>query len=90
MMGVIPVIGPVLALGPLAVTLLNAVGGAAAGTVAGALVGWGVPAEDADYYEGEVAAGRYLVTVDAGDRADHARGVYARFGGYDRASAPST
>jgi hypothetical protein len=88
MFGVIPVIGPVLALGPLAVTLLNAAGGAAAGTIAGALVGWGVPDEDAKYYEGEVAAGRYLVTVDAGDGAHDARGIYVRHGGYDRSTAP--
>jgi len=74
---VIPVIGPVLAVGPLAAALISAAGGAAAGGGAGALVGWGIPEEDAKYYEGEVKAGRYLVTVDAGDRSD-AWDVYAR------------
>jgi hypothetical protein len=39
MIGVIPVIGPVLALGPLAVTPLNLAGGAVAGSLVGALVG---------------------------------------------------
>ena len=87
MAGVIPVIGPVLALGPLAITLLNAAGGAAAGSIAGALVGWGIPREDADYYESEVAAGRYLVTVDTGGRDADARNIYTRHGGYDRATA---
>jgi hypothetical protein len=57
--------------------------------VTGALVGWGIPEEDAKYYEGEVKAGRYLVTVDAGDRATDARGIYTRHGGYDRSSAPA-
>ena len=55
---------------------------------AGALIGWGVPEEDAKYYESEVSAGRYLVTVDAGDRSDDAYGVFTRHGGYDRAGAP--
>jgi hypothetical protein len=86
--GVIPVIGPILAVGPLAAALISAAGGAAAAGVAGALIGWGIPEEDAKYYEGEVKAGRYLVTVDRGDRADDARGVFTRHGGYDRSTAP--
>ena len=86
--GAIPVIGPVLAVGPLAAALISAAGGAVAGGVAGALVGWGIPEEDAKYYEGEVKAGRYLVTVDAGERAADARSIYSRHGGYDRATAP--
>jgi hypothetical protein len=88
MAGVIPVIGPVLALGPLAVTLLNAAGGAAAVGLAGALVGSGIPEDEAKFYEGEVSAGRYIVTVDAGDRIAEARKVYTRHGGYDRSTAP--
>src|SRR6185436_8581511 len=55
--GVIPVIGPVLAIGTLGTVLLNAAGGAAAVGLAGALVGWGIPDEDAKYYESEVQAG---------------------------------
>ena len=86
--GVIPLIGPVLAVGPLAAALISAAGGAVAGGVAGALVGWGIPEEDAKYYEGEVKAGRYLVTVDAGERSADAWGVYTRHGGYNRANAP--
>lgn len=91
MMGVIPVVGPILALGPLAVTLLNAAGGAAGGaaigSIAGALIGWGVPEEDAKYYEQQVQAGRYLVTVECGEGND-ARDLIMRHGGYDRVSAP--
>jgi len=85
--GVIPVIGPVLAVGTLGTILLNAAGGAAIAGLAGALVGLGIPEEDAEYYEGEVAAGRYLVTVEAGDRAADARGLYTRHGGYDRSTS---
>src|SRR5207248_1333263 len=62
--GVIPVVGPVLALGTLGTVLLNAAGGAAAAGLAGALIGWGIPDEDAKFYEAEVRAGRFLVTVD--------------------------
>ena len=87
MMGVIPVIGPILALGPLAVTLINAAGGAAVAGLAGALIGMGLPKEDAEYYEGEVSAGRYVVTLKT-DKPN-AREIYARHGGYDRATAPS-
>ena len=86
--GVIPVIGPVLALGTLGTILVNAAGGAAIAGIAGALIGWGVPEEDAKYYESQVSAGRFLVTVDAGDRSDDAYGVFTRHGGYDRANAP--
>jgi hypothetical protein len=78
--GVIPVIGPVLAMGPLAAALVSAGAGAAAGGVAGALIGWGIPEDDAKFYEGEVRAGRYLVTVECG-QGDDARSLLTRHGG---------
>ena len=84
--GVIPVIGPVLAIGTLGTILLNAAGGAAAAGLAGALIGWGISDEDAKYYEGEVKAGRYLVTVECG-QGDDARDLLTRHGGYDRSTA---
>jgi uncharacterized protein (TIGR02271 family) len=82
--GVIPVIGPVLAVGALGTVLLNAAGGAAIAGIAGALIGWGIPEEEAEFYEGEVKAGRFLVTVEANGRADEARAILHRFGGFDR------
>ncbi len=84
--GVIPVIGPVFALGTLGTVLLNAAGGATVAGLAGALVGWGVAEDDAQYYENEVNAGRYLVTVECG-RGGDARDVLGRYGGYSRATA---
>jgi hypothetical protein len=81
--GVIPVIGPVLAVGTLGTILLNAAGGAAIAGIAGALIGWGVPEEDAKYYESEVGAGKFLVTVDCGAGND-ARDLLRRHGSYDR------
>ena len=86
LMGVIPVIGPALALGTLGTVLVNAAGGAALADIAGALVGWGIPEEDAKFYEQEVRNGRYLVTVECGT-GDDARDVLRRQGGYDRMSA---
>ena len=82
--GTIPVIGPVLALGTLGTILLNAVGGAAILGLVGALVGLGIPEDDAKYYESEVHGGRFLVTVDAGARNADAWSILHRSGGYSR------
>jgi hypothetical protein len=83
--GLIPAIGPVLAVGTLGALLVNAAGGAVVGLVAGALIGWGIPEEEAEYYEGEVKAGRYLVTVEAsGDRAGEARAILDKHRGFDQ------
>lgn len=85
--GVIPVVGPILAVGPLAAALISAAGGAVAAGLAGALIGWGIPEEDAAYYEGEVSAGRFLVTVsDPGEKAAEARKVLHRHSGFDRSA----
>ena len=86
--GTIPVIGPVLAVGTLGTLLLNAAGGAALLTVVGALVGLGIPEDEAKYYENEVHGGRFLVTVDADNRASEAWSVLHRSGGYNRTNPP--
>jgi len=85
--GVLPVIGPILAAGPIAAALISAAGGAAAGGVIGALTGLGVSEADAKYYEGEVHSGRTLVTVNAEDRADLAWDILLRHGAYTRETA---
>jgi len=82
--GVIPVIGPVLALGTLGTILVNAAGGAAIVGLTGALIGWGIPEEDAEFYENEVKSGRYLVTVEGNGRALEAREIMHRYSGFDR------
>ncbi|QEL18393.1 general stress protein [Limnoglobus roseus] len=89
MTGVIPVLGPVIALGWLGTALLNAAGGAAAIGLVGALTGWGLSESDAKYYEGEVAAGRYLVTVHDDGDTNRARDVFARHRTYDRVMTPA-
>lgn len=87
--GVIPVVGPAIAAGTLGVILTNALGGAAIAGLVGALVGFGIPEDDARYYESEVKGGRYLVTVDAGDRYNEAWSILDRFGAYNRSTAPA-
>jgi hypothetical protein len=85
--GLIPVIGPVLAIGTLGTILLNAAGGAVIAGLGGALIGWGIPEEDAKYYEKQVQAGNYLVTASCEDGED-AWVVMSRGGGYNRRTAP--
>jgi uncharacterized protein (TIGR02271 family) len=85
--GMIPAIGPILAVGPLAAALISAAGGAAAAGLAGALVGWGVPEDEAEFYQSEVEAGRYLVTVKADERRDEACRILHEDGGYDFSTA---
>jgi hypothetical protein len=59
----IPVIGPILAAGPIAAALTGAGIGAAAGGLIGALTESGVPEEHARYYAEGVRRGDVLVTV---------------------------
>lgn len=82
--GLIPGIGPVIAGGLLAGILGGAAAGAAAGGLFGALVGsFGVPEEEARYYDDEFKAGRTVVTVRADGRYDEARAILQRTGAYD-------
>jgi len=51
--------------GTLAAILASAAGGAAAAGIAGALVGLGIPEDEAKHYDSEFQAGRTIVTVKA-------------------------
>jgi hypothetical protein len=81
--GLIPGIGPIVAGGLLAGLCGSAVAGAVAGGVLGSLIGLGIPEAEAAFYHGEFEAGRVLVTVRAGDRANVVRPVLHWHGGYD-------
>ena len=63
----IPGVGPVVAAGWLASTLLGAAAGAATGGIVGALVDAGVSKEDAEVYSEVIRRGGTLVTVRAED-----------------------
>ncbi len=81
--GMLPAIGPIIAGGILASVLASAAGGAVIAGLAGALIGLGIPEEDAHYYESEFTSGRTLVTVRAPGRYEEAEQVLRRYGGYD-------
>jgi hypothetical protein len=85
--GLIPGVGPVIAGGTLVALLASAGTGAAVGTVLGAFVGLGVPEEEARFYEGEVTAGRTIVTVRADDRSPEAWEILGRHGAYSHDAA---
>jgi len=83
----LPGIGPVVSGGIIASLLASAAGGAAIAGVAGALIGLGIPEEEAHYYEGELKSGRTLVTVKAGERAGEAWAIMHKYGAYRRDTA---
>ena len=79
----IPVVGPVIAGGTLAVILANTAGAAAIGGVLGAATGETFLQHESDYYQREFEAGRTIVTVNAGSRSDDVLIILHRHGGYD-------
>jgi hypothetical protein len=78
--GMLPAIGPVIAGGTLAAILASSATGAAAAGLAGALIGLGIPEDEAEHYESEFNAGRTIVTVKAGSRYEEAHAVLSRCG----------
>ncbi|WP_342664028.1 general stress protein [Peribacillus kribbensis] len=74
----IPGIGPILAAGPIAATIAGAATGAGAGGIAGALIGMGIPDEEAERYESDLKSGKILVLVDADSRRGMTAGTMER------------
>jgi uncharacterized membrane protein len=60
----IPGIGPVVAAGPIVAGLTGAAAGAGAGGLAGALIGMGIPEDEAHRYSEYVNDGKILVLVN--------------------------
>ena len=86
--GVLPAIGPVIAGGLLAAVAASAAGGAAVAGVIGALVGLGIPEDEAAHYESEFKAGRTIVTVRAQGRYQEALAILRSHDGYDLHTDP--
>jgi uncharacterized protein (TIGR02271 family) len=80
--GLLPGIGPVIAGGTLGAILASAGLGAAAGGLGGALIGMGIPEDEAEYYETEFKSGRTIVAVRAADRYDEAAAILRRHHGH--------
>lgn len=78
---VLPVIGPIVSGGLLAAVLASAAGGAATAGLVGALVGLGIPEEDANFYESELKSGRTIVTVRAPDHSNEVYDIIHRHNG---------
>ena len=78
-----PILPAVMVSSWLVSILASAASGAAIAGVAGALIGLGIPEDEATYYETEFRTGRTLVTVQAPGRYEEARDILARFGAYD-------
>lgn len=78
--GLIPGIGPIIAGGMLVGIAAGAPAGAAIGGVGAALEGVGIAHHLADYFEGQIRAGRFLVTI-RGDRPLEAARIVALRGG---------
>jgi len=78
---VLPPIGPIVAGGLLASVLASAAGGAATAGLIGALVGLGIPEDEAAHYEQELKSGRTLVTVRAPEYSAEVLDIFQRHNG---------
>jgi uncharacterized membrane protein len=67
----IPGIGPIIAAGPIAATLMGTLTGAGLGGLTGALIGLGIPDDQAKYYGNSVNEGKILVLVRDRDFRDN-------------------
>lgn len=78
----IPGVGPLIAAGPIMSALAGMRVGGAAGGVTGALIGMGIPEYEAKRYEGRVAQGGILLSVqcDTSEEIERAREIMDRSG----------
>jgi len=80
----IPIVGPVIAAGPIVATLTGAGVGVVAGGLIGGLTDLGVPHEHAEYYAEYVRRGGALVTVRTDEtRTDEVTRIMQRHGAID-------
>jgi hypothetical protein len=79
--GPLVVAGSLLSAATIAGLATGVVGGAVGGGLVGALVGLDIPEEEARLYEQELKAGRALVGVKPGDRANEAWDIMRLCGG---------
>lgn len=80
---VIPGIGPLLAIGPIAGVL----SGAVTGGLAGGLIDWGIPAEESRHFEEDIKQGKTLVAVKCSEpRLNDAASALRQFGAHDVAT----
>jgi hypothetical protein len=87
----IPGLGPFIVAGPIMSMLSGAAIGGGAGGVAGALIGMGIPEGEAKQYEGDLRAGKILLTVHThnADEAEHAEQIFKEGGASEIQSSVS-
>jgi uncharacterized membrane protein len=77
---VIPGIGPMLAMGPIAGLL----SGAATGGIAGGLINWGIPTNRGNYYESKIKEGKIMTAVRSKEeKVDKAAKIMREKGAFD-------
>lgn len=86
--GLMSPLGPIVAGGTIVALIASAGAGAVVGTVVGALVGLGIPEEEAKWYVSELEAGHVVVTVRAAN-SDTAQNILNQHGAINR-PAPET
>jgi len=88
----IPGLGPFIAAGPIMGALGSAGTGGLVGGVIGALVGTGLPEEEARRYEGMIKGGGMLLSVhsESSDRTKRATGILEQTGAKDISSSNET
>src|SRR5256885_17024430 len=81
----IPGVGPFIAAGPIVAALAGVGVGGAVGGIAGALIGAGIPEYEAKRYEGRIARGGILLSVqfDTSAEIDSAKKIMERTGAED-------
>ncbi|MEA4900759.1 DUF1269 domain-containing protein [Desulfitobacterium sp.] len=76
----IPGIGPIVAMGPLAAAL----GGAVTGGIAGALVDYGIPEERSDFYETKIREGNTVLVLKTDEqKTDEVAKMMKNYGAKD-------
>lgn len=88
--GLIPAIGPVIAGGILTALIASAGAGATVGTVAGGLIGLGVPEDEAGYFGDQVAAGRTVVAAQTDGPAPWIGELFRRHHALERGTVTNT
>ena len=73
---ILPVIGPILVLGPFAGLIAGAIGGAGVGALINGLVSLGVPPDQAIKYQERIQAGEFLVVVHGASAAETERACF--------------
>jgi hypothetical protein len=82
--GMLPAIGPAIAGGILGSLITSAAAGAAAVGLVGALIGLGIPEDEAKHYDEQFRSGKTIITVYAGERYALAHSILSRLYGESR------